>query len=777
MDESQGASFGVTLRRLREAAGLTQQELAERAGLTPKGVGALERGDRRRPYPHTVRALGAALELSADELAALITTVPRRGAPILDPNSGTWIGVPALPTTLVGREQDVATVVNLLGGQGRLLTLTGPGGVGKTSLAIEVAHRLNGDFPGGVAFVALAQLDSPGLVLGSIARTLGLREAAERTLREVLHAAVQGRHLLLILDNFEHVTQAATDVAELLAICPTIKILVTSRSPLRIRGEREFPVRPLVLPDPKRQPLADDLGAVPSIQMFVHRAQAMSPAFELTQANAAAIATICRRLDGLPLAIELAAARIRLLSPASLLAQLNQLLPTLTDGPRDLPERQQTIRSSVVWSYDLLDEPGRKLFRALSVFAGGWTIEGAKAVVPEADVLWVLERLVEASLVVPETGGDRYRLLEPIREFASNELDDREESQDVRDRHAAYYLALAEEAKHGLKGGEQLSWLKRLDEEHDNMRAALSWFLRQARAGTVRGNEQALRLVAALVRFWYLRGHWSEGRGWLEATLAVSTESQSVHRASALDGVGLITLFQNDYPQATAYLEESLGLFRSLGDQDGIASALTKLGFIAAFENDLARAEEIRAAILPLKPDLEEQSTVGYLLIFLGLSAVIRGEMGDALALHRESLEIFRQLANLHGMVWCLTNLGLLEMVTGNIQAAEEDLREDVVLAVQLGEPASIQYALLGLATVAAQEGKPLRAARLWGVAEATREAAGMDLSPLARAQTQHDTWVNHARGEMGEGVFVKAWAEGRRMLLEEALSYALSLD
>lgn len=647
--------------------------------------------------------------------------------------------------------------------------------MGKTSLALEVGHRLYHHFPGGVAFVSLSQLDDPGLLLDNIAHALGLRESTGRSLREVLKAALRDRQLLIILDNFEHLTQAATDVAELLAMCPRVQVLVTSRSPLRIRGERELPVRPLAVPDPKQPPAVNSLVDVPSVQLFVQRAEAVSPTFQLTEANADTVAAICRRLDGLPLAIELAAARIRFLSPTALLSKLDQLLPVLTGGPKDLPARQQTVRASVAWSYDLLEESEQKLFRGISVFAGGWTIEGAEAVAPELDILSDLGQLVEASLVVQEPDGDRYRMLEPVREFAAGELVECGESHGVRDRHAAYYIALAEEAELGLKGQGQLHWLQRLDKEHDNLRTALTWLLSRAREGIAESGESIQRLTAVLSRFWFLRGHWSEGRGWLNDALSVNTGDQSAARAKALDGVGLIAQFQNDYQRATAYLEESLALYRNLGDQNGVASALTKLGFLAAFQNDRTRVDELHTAIAPMEPYLEDKSTIGYLLIFLGLAAVIRGEIEKGIDFHDQPSSIFRQLADVHGMVWCLTNMGLLKMVTGDLLAATAVLQEDLGLAIQLGEPASIQYALLGLATVASQEGRPECAARLWGAAEAIRGAAGMELNPLARAQTMYDTWVDHARNEAGAESFAKVWAEGSAMSLEQTLSYALS--
>jgi predicted ATPase len=555
-------------------------------------------------------------------------------------------------------------------------------------------------------------------------------------------------------------------------MCPSIKILVTSRSPLRLRTEREIPVPPLALPDPGQPPAFARIVDVPSVQLFVQRAKAVSTHFQLTEANAGAVASICRRVDGLPLAIELAAARIRLLSPAALLSRLDPLLPVLTGGPKDLPGRQQTIRASVTWSYDLLTDEERMLFRRLSVFAGGWTIEGAEAIAPSIDMIGVLGRLVEASLVIREPGEDRYRMLEPVREYASEIMEESGEAHEIRGRHAAFYLALARAADLGLRGREQLLWLQRLDIEHDNLRSSLSWLLDRSKGGQA----DALRLAAALSRFWFLRGYWrSEGGSWLAKALAANPDDRSIDKAQALEGAGLIAQFHNDYKRAASYLDESLALYRTLGDQNGEASALGKLGFVAAFQNDRALVDEICELIAPLQPHLEDPMTIGNVLIFLGLAAVIQGDLERGLTLHDQALSVFRQIADVNGMVWCLTNIGLLKIAAGDLLAATAVLQEDLGLAVRLGEPASIQYALLGLATVASQQGQAARAARLWGSAEAIRDAAGMDLNALARAQTKYDTWVDRARDEAGFELFATSWAERVAMSLEQTLSYALS--
>jgi predicted ATPase/DNA-binding XRE family transcriptional regulator len=510
--------FGARLRQLREAAGLTQEELAGRAGLTAKAVSALERGERRRPYPHTVRSLADALELSEEERASLAEAVTRRehaAADAFTPDKEASLStLPASLTPLIGREREVEEIENMLGQDAlRLLTLTGPGGIGKTRLGIEVAQKTAAEFPDGVAFVGLAPVGEAALVMPTVSQVLGLRETGVVHPLEALSQHLREKKFLLVLDNFEHLAEAAPEVVELLGSCPKLSVLVTSRAPLRVRGEREYAVSSLGVPDPTRMPEAQEVAQTPAGRLFVERAREASPSFELTEMNAAAVAAICWRLEGLPLALELAAARVRFLGPTALLSRLDRALEA--GGARDLPERQRTMRATLDWSHDLLDAAEKQLFRRLSVFAGGFRLEAAEEVgaggeVEVEEVLVVLGALVEQSLVMAETspeGERRYRMLEPVRQYALERLEESGEADGVRWRHAEHYLALAEEAEPRIKGWGQGAWLDRLEAENDNLRAAIGWSLE---AGD---SEVALRLVAELWWFWYKRGYVSEGAG------------------------------------------------------------------------------------------------------------------------------------------------------------------------------------------------------------------------------------------------------------------------
>jgi predicted ATPase/DNA-binding XRE family transcriptional regulator len=728
LDAVTNLPFGARLRRLREAAGLTQEELAVRAGLSRNAVGALERGLHKRPYPHTVRSLAHALELSEEERTALLLAVPKEGSAdaSLGPAPATESNLPRPTTSMLGREQELAEIRTFLQ-EPRLLTLTGTGGVGKTRLAVEAARDVSQLFSDGTVFIALAPLGDSGFVLPTIAQSLGLRESGDRTPRETLHAYLREKRLLLVLDNFEHVLEAAPEVAKLIEACTRLSVLVTSRAPLRVRGEQEYPVPPLALPASTIAPNAEELVGSASSRLFVERAREASPTFELTPHNSGAVAAICWRLAGLPLALELAAAQTRFLDPQALLSRLDQALSAV--GARDLPQRQRTMWATLDWSHELISVEERVLFRRLSVFVGGFSLEAAEAVGAESgvsgsilakEVLGTLGRLVEQSLVtanLDENGsGPRYGMLEPVRQYASEQLEESGEAEETKWRHFAHYLAFAEEADltYGLltgtkvTGAEGEAWMVRVEREHDNLRASLGW-------AKERGDLKAgLRLAGSLCWFWWMRGYFREGRLWTEDFLTKAErgglEVVDDARAKALLGAGMLSFGYGDLLGSARFLQEGLATYRGLGNEAGTAATVAMLGYLRRAQGDDDRAEELSEEGLRLSRYLGDNRSAAVSLSTLGHIARHRGDPARAADLFGEALALWKQLEDRRGVAYSLCNLGVAALERGEAGHALELHEESLRLYEALQDKAGQAFALINLGDVARSLGDKVRA-------------------------------------------------------------------
>jgi predicted ATPase/DNA-binding CsgD family transcriptional regulator len=691
----------------------------------------------------------------------------------------------------------------------RLVTLTGPGGVGKTRLALQVATGLSEDFAE-VVFVPLSSILDPALVPSAIARVLGLKEAETQTL-EQFKAYLQQRHLLLVLDNFEHVLPAAPLISELLAACPTLQVLVTSRAVLHLSGEHQFPVLPLTLPDLVYLPPLDNLAQTPAVALCVQRMQSARPDFQLTEANARVLAEICTHLDGLPLAIELAAARIKLLSPQALLTRMKYRLPLLTGGTQDLPTRQQTLRNTLEWSYSLLNSDEQRLFRRMAVFAGGCTLEAIDAVcngegVSALGILDQVGSLLDKSLLYQRAQGDsepRFIMLATIREYALERLRESREEDAISDAHAAYFLTCAERGNLALRGPEQDRWLKPLEAEHHNLRRALHWFVEHGEA------ESALRLSSALSWFWYLHGFLREGCGWLERVLALPGASERTrYRAQVLYGVGGLARFLGNFTLARSRLEESLALWRELGDWQGCAYALARLGTVLKLQGNLAVAHVLLEESVALFREggdnwglalalfgLEEVVTSegdlpsahswlqeslalwrevgdkwGLALALDGLGDVLRcqGDYEQAAKFYDESLALFRHLDNKWRIAYLLHNLGHVARAQGNYEGMAALFEESFVLFRELGHKAGIADCLAGLAAVAGVQGQQELAVQLFAASQALFTALGVRLDPADCAE--YDRNLAAVRTQLDEATFNVAWTQGQQITWEQIL-------
>ncbi len=704
--------------------------------------------------------------------------------------------LPNARTSFVGREREMVGVKRSLAMTG-VLALTGTGGCGKTRLALEVARDLVGIYPNGVWLVELAPLSDPELVPQAVAAALGVREQPGRPLVRTLSDHLGSKQTLLVLDNCEHLIGACARLVDaLLNACPGLRVLATSREALRIAGETNWPLSPLALPDAgQRLPPVEELVRYEAIRLFVDRARSRLPAFELTEGNARDVAEVCRKLDGIPLGIELATARMSALAVEQIVAMLNDSLRLLTTGVRTADPRHRTLRATLAWSYELLDEPERELFGRLSVFAGGWTLEAAEEVCSgtgtgQDDVLNLLSRLVDKSLVVAEAsspgeeGALRYRMLEPVRQYGRERLEESGEAERVRERHAGYYLALAEEtdeeeAEPELLGTRPVAWLERMEAEHGNLRAALDWSLDNDAESDGRVG-LGLRLAVALWWFWHTHDYQIEGRRCLErAASRMSDPTETRWKARALNGAAWLALFQGDYGASKALVEEGLALHRELGDKEGIASGLYDLGCVAVLgQRDDIPIQAVLEEVGELKPQVKNRTTLAYLLVLEGVVAGSQGDLGYAATLHEDSLELFREIGDAHGTTVCLGHLGFIALVQADYEGTVSLLRESLRLAWETDSKTNIQPCLYGLAGVAASREQPIRAARLWGSVEHIQVAYGVHLTPMAYSFTDYDGYLTTVRSQLGdEEAFAAAWAEGKAMSLEQAIEYALGTE
>jgi non-specific serine/threonine protein kinase len=793
-------TFGTLLREYRLAAGLTQETLADRAGLGARTVQKLER-DVHRPRGETARRLARALALPDTERARFeraAAPAPRRRRnvsplPAADGASGSpgdrrrRHNLPAQLTSFVGREREIAEVARLLSGAGlppgarpgaepRLVTLTGPPGTGKTRLALEAAASMLARFPDGVRFVPLAPVRDPGLVVAGIAQALDVREVGGRPMPERLTDFLQGRRLLLVLDNFEHVLAAAPVVAELLGASPRVKVLATSRERLNLGGEHELVVSPLALPDLEDVLTVEGLNRYDATRLFLDRARTARADWVVTAADVPALVGICHRLDGLPLAIELAAARVRHLPVCEIAEHLDDRFRLLVAGSRAVPARHQTLRALVDWSHDLLAEAERVLFRRLAVFAGGWTLEAAEAVaagdgIAREEVFDLLSRLVDQSLVVLDRRGyaGRYRFLETLRQYAEERLDASGEAEAVGEKHAAYVVALAERLAIWPLEALHRQHLDRLDLEHDNVRAALQWL-------TSRGDgERSLRIVRAVEPFWNARGYYREGNRWLEASLGSGGEIPAALRAEALGAASRLAWARGDFDAAAAFARESVAISRQLGEPRQLLDALRRLATVSwdtcAFAESL-RALEERQEILR---DYDNPLALAQNLFGLGMVAREQGDLPRARSLFEQALAIARTLDYPRSTGTTLFNLGLVVADEGDHAQARSLYVESAATLQSIQDRQNQAFLLEAFASLAVAGGQPRRGAVLAGAATALRQLIGSPVPPMMRPRL--DRTRRLAREGLGEEAFGQASAEGRAMTPERAVAYALEGD
>ncbi len=769
-------SFSLTEREmevLRQLAeGLSNREIADRLVTTTGTVKWYNRQIYNKMGVSTrVEAVRRALELQLLDQDRMLSASDMHAASPFKHN------LPAEATHFIGRKRELAAVRRLLQ-MSRLVTLTGSPGTGKTRLALRLGHELVDWLPDSAYVVFLAPITDPAVVEKTIAEVLGVAFQQEQPLIETLKQALRTRQILLILDNFEHLLPTASLVSELLTAAPGLKVLVTSREALHLYGEQEYTVPPLELPDADHFDL-ETLTHCESVALFVQRAQAAQSDFTLTMENAQQIAQICQRVEGLPLAIELSAARVKLFTPSALLMRLSKPLDALTGGARDLPLRQRTLRQTIDWSYELLDDNEKRLFRRLAVFVGGWTLEAVEAVggadldIPPVDVL---SSLVDKSLVYRDIGTDgepRFHVLEMIREYAAEQLRASGEIDKVRMSHTEYFAAFTRKGSSGLIGPEQTQWRLRLDAELGNCRGAMSWCLAS------RNSALGLEIADALVFFWYLADHVTEACQWFDQLLKDREAIPVDLRAKALTSAAVATFYRGDHERSIVFCHAGLDLARQTGKRQTAAWGLIFLGAnqmrpvmpLENFKSVLA----LFAEAMDLFRQVDNRWGMARCLTVTGETHRLQGDYVKAGALYQESLVIFRELDNLWGITMSLFNLGYVALFLGDAAQAVAQFREGLALSQTASEKQRIASALAGLAGVVGMMHHPQAAAHLFGAAEALFESIGVKIAPGDRADYERN--VAATRVQLDAETFAHLWQQGREMPLEQVITYALELD
>ncbi|MDQ3156841.1 MAG: helix-turn-helix domain-containing protein [Actinomycetota bacterium] len=764
------------VRRLRDDVGLTQEELAERAGISVRTVSDIERGLRRSIYRDTAERLADALEVEEEDRPEFVALARKRVGRTSSNSPSVFAeqihplfaAVPPQRTRLIGRERELGLLIKAFGDRSiRLHTLTGPGGIGKTRVAAEAATRSQGMFRDGVFFLSLGSVDQPDRVIPLIARTLGLATAENASVADI-SGHLEAAEILVVLDTFEHLLQAAVALSVLMAECPGVTLLITSRESLHLRDENVIPVPPLELPEAG---LAD-VSSVASSALFLDRARAIRPDLRLDATASRLVVEICRRLNGLPLAIELAASRIQHLPLVALRDQLDSRLNVLTRGPVDLPARQRTMRHTIAWSYDLLSSAERSLFRALSVFAGGWLLASADdvwaSVSPDRDTLASMSALVDKSLVVlTEADGPepRYGMLDIIGEYAMEQREEYEESQILRRAHALSFLSLAETAELELGGSAQEAWYRRLLMENENLRNALRW------AASHGEPELGVRLAGALWQFWRAQGSYAEGRTWLNQTLEAAPQAGLEYRAKAIWGAAWLAFHQDDLPAAE---ECSRQLLEATDENDQTIirrNALTVKAMLHIAQG------QFEAALSPLRSSVlicEELGPSWHLAtsrLNLALALMRAGQVKDAERLLQGAFDLYQSLGDERFATRSLVYRAHLDLLEGETMEARKLFTEGVRAFVDLEDQVGIAESLEGLAAVNAADLKMEAAALLWGVASRLRESSTSTTLRFERALIDH--WLDDAKDSLGDDKWHVALANGETLDLEAAMRRA----